>query len=138
MSSVNRVILLGNVGKDPVTKHLESGVTVSSFPLATSENFKDKSTGEKKENTEWHNAVAWRSVADSVEKSELKRGDRVYLEGKIKNRKWQDKEGNQRQVTEIVVDTFTIISRKRTDKTEDSKSEESEEAVPSISDGAII
>lgn len=117
MSGVNKAILLGNVGKDPEIKHLESGVAVASFSLATSENFKDKATGEKREQTEWHNIVMWRGCAESVEKSELKKGDRIYIEGKIKSRKWQDKEGNQRQVTEVVADTFTIINRKR-DKVE--------------------
>jgi len=125
MSGINKVILLGNVGKNPEIKKLESGVTVASFSLATSENFKDKATGEKREQTEWHNIVMWRGVADSVEKSELKKGDRVFVEGKIKSRKWQDKDGNQRQVTEVVVDNFTIINRKR---------DSVEESVPSVAD----
>ena len=125
MAGVNKAILLGNVGKDPEIKHLESGVAVASFSLATSENFKDKATGEKREQTEWHNIVMWRGVADSVEKSELKKGDRVFVEGKIKSRKWQDKDGNQRQVTEVVVDNFTIINRKR---------DSVEESVPSVAD----
>lgn len=116
MGGVNKVILLGNAGKDPDIRHLEGGVSVASFPLATSESFRDKNSGEKREQTEWHNIVMWRALAESVEKSELKKGDRVYLEGKIRTRKWNDKEGNQRQAVEIVADTFTIINRKR-DKT---------------------
>lgn len=116
MAGVNKVILLGNVGSDPNIKHLETGVTVASFSLATSEAFKDKATGEKKEQTEWHNVVMWRSVAESVQRSELKKGDRVFLEGKIRTRKWQDKEGKERQTTEIVVDTFTIINRKKVEE----------------------
>ncbi len=113
MGGVNKVILLGNAGKDPDIRHLEGGVTVASFPLATTESFRDKNSGEKREQTEWHNIVMWRSLAESVEKSELKKGDRVYLEGKIRTRQWQDKEGNKRFTVEIVSDTFTIINRKR-------------------------
>ena len=113
MGGVNKVILLGNAGKDPDIRHLEGGVTVASFPLATTESFRDKNSGEKREQTEWHNIVMWRALAESVEKSELKKGDRVYLEGKIRTRKWNDKEGNQRFAVEIVADTFTIINRKR-------------------------
>lgn len=113
MGGVNKVILLGNAGKDPDVRHLEGGVTVASFPLATTESFRDKNSGEKREQTEWHNVVMWRNLAESVEKSELKKGDRVYLEGKIRTRKWQDKDGNQRFSVEIVADTFTIINRKR-------------------------
>jgi single-strand DNA-binding protein len=118
MGGVNKVILLGNAGKDPDIRHLEGGVTVASFPLATTESFRDKNSGEKREQTEWHNIVMWRALAESVEKSELKKGDRVYLEGKIRTRKWNDKDNNQRFTVEIVADTFTIINRKR-DKAEE-------------------
>ena len=113
MGGVNKVILLGNVGKDPDTRHLEGAVTVTSFPIATTESFRDKRSGEKKEQTEWHNIVMWRALAESVERSELKKGDRIYLEGKIRTRKWNDKDNNQRSAIEIVADTFTIINRKR-------------------------
>ena len=113
MGGVNKVILLGHLGKDPDIRHLEGGVTVASFSIATSENFRDKNSGEKREQTEWHNIVMWRNLAESVEKSELKKGDRVYLEGKIRTRQWQDKEGNKRSSVEIVADTFTIVTRKK-------------------------
>lgn len=129
MGGVNKVILLGNAGKDPDVRHLEGGVTVASFPLATTESFRDKNSGEKREQTEWHNIVMWRNLAESVEKSELKKGDRVYLEGKIRTRKWQDKEANQRFTIEIVADTFTIINRKR-DKS-------GEESVPAAETPAV-
>ena len=82
------------------------------FPLATNETFKDKN-GDKKEQAEWHNIVMWRGLAESVQKSELKKGDQVYLEGKIRTRKWEDKEGNKKSNVEIVADTFTILNRKR-------------------------
>ena len=113
MGGVNKVILLGHVGKDPDIRHLEGGVTVASFSLATNESFRDKNSGEKREQTEWHNVVMWRGLAESVEKSELKKGDRVYLEGKIRTRQWQDKDNNKRLTVEIVADTFTIVNRKR-------------------------
>lgn len=123
-SGVNKIILLGNVGKDPDIRHLEGGIMVASFPLATTESFKDKSTGEKREQTEWHNIVMWRNVAEYVEKSELKKGDRLYLEGKIRTRRWQHKDGNQRITVEVVADTFTIINRKKATVTEGAESEE--------------
>lgn len=113
MGSVNKVILLGNLGKDPEIKNLEGGVKVASFSIATTEQFRDKSSGEKREQTEWHNIVAWRNLADNVEKSELRKGDRVYIEGKIRTRKWTDKDNNPRTTMEIVADTFTILSRKK-------------------------
>lgn len=113
MGGVNKVILLGNLGKDPDIRHLEGGVTVASFSLATTESFRDKNSGEKREQTEWHNIVMWRGLAESVEKSELKKGDRIFLEGKIRTRHWDDKEGNKRTSIEIVAESFTIINRKR-------------------------
>jgi single-strand DNA-binding protein len=119
MGGVNKVILLGHLGKDPDIRHLEGGVTVASFSIATSENFRDKNSGEKKEQTEWHNVVMWRNLAESVEKSELKKGDRVYLEGKIRTRQWQDKEGSKRSSVEVVADTFTIVTRKKDRLAED-------------------
>lgn len=118
MAGINKVILLGHVGKDPEHKKLDGGISVASFSLATSEVFKEKSSGEKKESVEWHNIVMWRNLAESVEKSELKKGDRIYLEGKIKNKKWTDKEGHQRYGVEIEASTFTIINRKKTGTSE--------------------
>jgi single-strand DNA-binding protein len=134
MGGVNKVILLGNAGKDPDIRHLEGGVTVASFPLATTESFRDKNSGEKREQTEWHNIVMWRNLAESVEKSELKKGDRVYLEGKIRTRQWQDKEGSKRFTVEIVADTFTIINRKRDRSTEESLTADSIATVSSSED----
>lgn len=113
--SVNRVTLIGNLGKNPEIKQLEDGATLATFPLATNESFKDKSTGERREQVEWHNIAMWRGLAESVQKSELKKGDQIYLEGKIRSRKWQDKEGNNKQNIEIVADSFTILNRKRND-----------------------
>lgn len=111
MSSVNKVIIIGNLGKDPETKHLESGVAVSSFSVATSESYKDKNSGERVTTTEWHNITLWRGLAEVAEKY-LKKGAKVYIEGKLKTRKWQDKEGNDRYTTEIVGDQMTMLGNK--------------------------
>lgn len=107
MASVNKVILIGNLGKDPEVRHLEGGVAVARFPLATSESFKDKS-GQRQEKTEWHNIVLWRGLAEVAEKY-LRKGQSVFIEGKIRTSQYQDKEGNQRYSTEIVADNMTML-----------------------------
>jgi single-strand DNA-binding protein len=107
MASINKVILIGNLGKDPEIRHLEGGVAVARFPIATSESYKDK-TGNKVERTEWHNIVAWRGLAEVSEKY-LKKGQAVYIEGKIRTNNYQDKEGIQRYTTEIVADNMTML-----------------------------
>ena len=108
--SVNKVILIGNLGKDPEVRRLENGAIVANFSLATSEVFTDKSTGEKREVTDWHDVVVWRGLAEVAEKY-LKKGYKVYVEGKLKKRSWQDKEGNTRYATEILAEEMTILSR---------------------------
>lgn len=107
MASVNKVILIGNLGKDPEVRHLEGGVAVARFPIATSESFKDKS-GQRQERTEWHNIVVWRGLAEVAEKY-LKKGNSVYIEGKLRTNNYQDKDGIQRYSTEIVVDNMTML-----------------------------
>lgn len=107
MASVNKVILIGNLGKDPEVRHLEGGVAVARFPIATSETFKDKN-GERQERTEWHNIVLWRGLAEVAEKY-LRKGQSVFIEGKIRTNSYQDKEGNQRYSTEIVADNMTML-----------------------------
>jgi single-strand DNA-binding protein len=111
--SVNKVILIGNLGKDPEVRHLESGVSVASFPLATSENYTNKS-GERVSNTDWHNVVLWRGLADVASKF-LKKGSKIYVEGKLKTRSWQDQEGNTRYTTEVVADSMTMLDRASAD-----------------------
>ncbi len=111
--SVNKVILVGNLGKDPEVRHLETGVSVASFPIATTETYKDKNTGERISNTDWHNIVVWRGLAGVAEKY-LKKGSLVYVEGKLKTRSWQDKEGNTRYTTEVVADNMTMLGGKAT------------------------
>lgn len=108
--SVNKVILIGNLGKDPEVRHLENGAVVANFSIATSEVYTDRSTGERKENTDWHDIVVWRGLAEITEKY-LKKGYKVYVEGKLKKRSWQDKEGNTRYTTEVLADEMTILSR---------------------------
>ena len=106
--SVNKVILIGNLGKDPEVRHLENGAAVANFSIATPENYKDRKTGEKVSQTEWHNIVAWRGLAEIAEKY-LKKGAKVYIEGKLKTRTWQDKEGNNRYSTEVITDNLTML-----------------------------
>lgn len=109
MSGVNKVILIGNLGKDPEVRSIEGGAKVASFSLATNEVFKGKD-GNKVEQTEWHNIVVWRGLAELAEKY-LKKGSQIYLEGRIKTRSWDDKEGNKRYITEIVGDTMTFLGK---------------------------
>ena len=122
MRSINKVFLIGRLGKDPEVQYLESGVPVAKFPLATSEVYKDK-TGNKVEQTEWHNIVLWRSLAETAEKY-LRKGSSIHLEGKIKSRSWDDKEGHKRYITEIIGDNFVMLDR----KTDNNNSEEGKSA----------
>lgn len=107
MSGVNKVILVGRLGADPEVKTLESGTKVSSIRLATSERYKDRN-GNQQESTEWHNVVLWRGLADITDKY-LKKGDQIYVEGRIKTRKWTDKDGNDRYSTDIVANEMTML-----------------------------
>jgi single-strand DNA-binding protein len=109
MSGINKVILVGHLGKDPEIRHLEGGVAVASFPLATSETF--NKDGRKVEQTEWHNIVMWRGLADVAAKF-LQKGKLVYIEGKIRTRSFEDREGIKKYTTEIVAENFTMLGRK--------------------------
>ncbi len=111
MSGVNKVILVGNLGKDPEVRYLESGVAVANFPIATSETYKDRNTGERITQTEWHNVVLWRGLAEVAEKY-LKKGNQVYIEGKLRTRSWEDQNGNTRYTTEVVGDNMTMLGRR--------------------------
>lgn len=108
--TVNKVILIGNLGKDPEIRRLENGTMVATFSIATSEVYTDKATGVKKEITDWHDIVVWRGLAEVTEKY-VKKGYKVYIEGKLKKRSWQDKEGNTRYTTEVIADEMNILSR---------------------------
>ncbi len=107
--SVNKVILVGNLGKDPELKYTPSGVAVTNFSIATSENYKDRD-GNRQTKTEWHNIVAWRQLAEICGKY-LHKGKQIYIEGKITTRKWQDRDGNDRYTTEIVADQMQMLGR---------------------------
>ncbi len=110
MAGLNKVTLIGNLGKDPEIRYLEENTARVNFTLATSESYKDKN-GNKIEHTEWHNIVLWRGLAESAEKL-LKKGTQIYLEGKIQYRQWTDKQGVQKNITEIVGDSYLILHKK--------------------------
>ncbi len=128
--SVNKVILVGNVGKDPEVRYLESGVAVAKFPFATSETYKNKNN-EKVTNTEWHNIVLWRALAELAEKY-IKKGSQLFIEGKIKTRSYDDKDGNKKYITEIYGDTVQMLGR----KSESGDSASSESSNSQVSDNA--
>lgn len=115
MSGVNKVILIGNLGADPEVRHLQNGATVANFRIATSETFKDRQTGEKREQTEWHSIVAWRALGEITEKY-LRKGSKVYVEGKLRTRSWQDRDGNTRYTTEIHAEDMTLLDRPAGDR----------------------
>ena len=105
--SVNKVILIGNLGKDPEVRRLNSGLPVVNFSVATSEAWKDKNTGERKDKTEWHNVVVFNEGLAKIAEQYLKKGSKVYIEGKLQTRKWQDQSGADRYTTEIVLPNFS-------------------------------
>jgi single-strand DNA-binding protein len=109
--SVNKVILVGRVGKDPEVRRLDNGTAVAKFSLATSESYKDKD-GNKNESTEWHNVVLWRQLAEIAEKF-VKKGMLLYIEGKITNREYTDKDNNKKHFTEIVASDFKMLEGKK-------------------------
>jgi single-strand DNA-binding protein len=111
--SVNKVILVGNVGKDPETRYLEGGTAVCSFPLATSETYRNRD-GERITSTEWHNVVLWRGLAEVAEKY-VKKGSQLYIEGRIRTRSWDDRDGNKRYTTEIVGDNMQMLGKRADD-----------------------
>ncbi len=108
---LNRVTLIGNLGKDPEVRRLENGAVVAKFSVATNENYKDNKTGEWQTQTEWHDVVVWRQLAERAE-AQLKKGAQVYVEGKLTHRSWQDQDGNNRRTTEVVANTFRLLGRK--------------------------
>ena len=128
---INKVTLIGNLGADPEVRHLESGVQVARFSVATNESYKDKD-GNFQTITEWHNVVAWRELAERAEKM-LKKGMQVYVDGKISYRKYTTQEGQDRYVTDIVANTFRLLER-REGGGQDSRFPTSDEAPPSKKD----
>ena len=108
MASVNKVILVGNLGADPETRYMPNGDAVANIRLATTESWKDKASGEKREITEWHRVVFYRKLAE-IAGQYLKKGSPVYIEGRIRTRKWQDKEGQERYTTEIEANEMQML-----------------------------
>jgi single-strand DNA-binding protein len=108
--SLNKVMLIGNVGKDPEVRHLESGVSVVTISIATTERYKDRN-GEIKEQTEWHSVVLWRALAEFAEKY-IQKGRQLYIEGKLRSRTWDDQNGQKRYVTEVIADTVRLLGRR--------------------------
>ena len=114
MGSVNRVQIIGNLGRDPEVRHINDNV-VANFSVATTESWKDKATGEWQEKTEWHRVVAWRYLAEKVERS-LRKGKQVYVEGKLETRQWQGKDGEDKYTTEIIARDIQLMGRKDDDE----------------------
>lgn len=108
--SLNKVLLIGNVGKDPEVRHLQGGASVATITLATSERFKDRN-GESREVTEWHTVIAWRQLADLAENF-IRKGSQIFVEGRIRSRSWDDQNGQKRYVTEIQADTIQLLGRR--------------------------
>lgn len=117
--SINKVIIIGRLGKDPEVRSA-GNATLANFSIATTESWKDKSTGEKKQVTEWHNIVVWKQLAEIASKY-LHKGDQVYIEGKLKTRSWE-KDGITRYATEIIGDTLTMLSKSPTQATQSTTS----------------
>ena len=110
MAGVNKVILVGHLGKDPEVRTIDSGVKVARFSIATTESYKDKNGGERKDVTEWHNIVCWRNLADIAERY-LTKGKLIYLEGKLQTRSWEDN-GAKRYATEVLANDFKMLGAK--------------------------
>jgi single-strand DNA-binding protein len=107
---INKVVLIGNAGQDPEVRHLESGIAVANFTLATNETYKDKN-GEKVTQTEWHRVVLWRGLAEVAEKY-VKKGELLYIEGRLRTRNWDDKDGVKRYTTEVFADVMKMLGKK--------------------------
>jgi len=105
---INKVILVGNLGQDPETRYMPSGSAVTNFTVATNESWKDKQTGEQKERTEWHRVAMFNRLAE-IAAEYLRKGSQVYIEGKLRTRKWQDRDGNDRYTTEIIADEMQML-----------------------------
>jgi len=125
MASVNKTILVGNLGADPETRYMPNGDAVANIRLATTESWKDKATGEKKDLTEWHRVVFYRKLAEIVGQY-LKKGSTVYIEGRIRTRKWQDKEGQDRYTTEIEANEMHMLGGKSDASSAPQRSEQSQ------------
>lgn len=139
MKGINKVILIGSLGKDPEVKYMPNGNAVANISVATSETWKDKNTGEQQERTEWHRVIFFRRLAEIVGEY-LKKGSKIYIEGKLQTRKWQDKEGKDHYTTEIIANEMQMLDSRAnpTNKIADSGQREFGEdagsAVPDFDD----
>jgi single-strand DNA-binding protein len=123
MPSVNKVMLLGNLGRDPEVRTFPNGDSVCNFSIATSTSWKDKASGEKKEKTEWHNIVMYRKLAE-IAGEYLKKGSSVFVEGSLQTRKWQTKEGQDRYTTEVAADTMQMLGGRENRNSEPSNTDD--------------
>jgi len=112
MASVNKVIIVGNLGRDPETRYMPNGEAVTNIAVATTESWKDKNSGEKKELTEWHRITFYRKLAE-IAGQYLKKGSQIYIEGRLQTRKWTDKDGVERYTTEIIADTMQMLGSRQ-------------------------
>lgn len=131
MASVNKVILVGNLGKEPETRYLPEGGAITNITMATTYTWKEKASGDKKEETEWHRVSFFGRLAE-VAGEYLKKGASCYVEGRLRTRKWQDKEGNDRYTTEIVADSLQLLGSKR-----DAEPAERQERKPASTGGSV-
>ena len=135
MASVNKVILVGNLGKDPEVRHFENGGSLARFPLATSETFTRKESGEKVTHTEWHTVVTRGGLASKVVEPYIKKGDSIYVEGRIRTRTWEDKDGNTRYTTEVLCDNLEMLGGRKSEQGEVKASKIEEQDIPSPETG---
>ena len=126
MAGVNKVILIGRLGRDPEVRYTPSGTAVANFSIATSEEWKDKNTGEKQERTEWHKIVAWRRLGEICGEY-LHKGSQVYIEGRLQTKSWEDRDGNTRYTTEVVALNMQMLDS----QSKEGKAESTEERFPS-------
>lgn len=130
MTGLNKAQIIGNLGQDPEVRYLDNGTAVANFSVATSETWKDKNNGEKVTNTEWHRVTLWRGLAEVAEKY-LKKGQKVYISGKIKTRKWEDKDGIERTTTEIIGDDLIMLGERTDSPKPDQNPKPEQQAAPS-------
>ena len=135
MASVNKVILVGNLGKDPDVRHFENGGSLARFSLATSETFKRKESGEKITHTEWHTVVARGGLAAKVVEPYVKKGDSVYIEGRLRTRSWEDKDGNTRYTTEVLCDNLEMLGGRKSEQVEPTSTMAKEPDLPTPEPG---
>ena len=132
--TLNKVMLIGHTGDEVKMHYFEGGGSIGRFPLATNESYTNRTTGERVTNTEWHNIVLWRGLAEIAEKY-LRKGSQIYVEGKLKTRSWQDKEGNTRYATEVVGDNLTMLGGRSSSNEGASRSESESNTNTSKSSG---